>query len=303
MSTLSNFHNAITDQTVCLDDLERELALMEAATAFVVPSSSLYKNDTPQPIVVKLSTNGQALTGDLSVAVQDAGGTAQPDVHYTFSPATIVFPAGSADGMTRSVTVTPIPSAITADKTASIKLNPGKLGTVSRHDVTIKPTWCYEFTFENGLESWQIDTFYNCTATLTNGAIRAEGTDTSPCGGNSSGQWFNIFAVATFQFSQPTFIQEITVWGKWGASGSRPAVAGVLVIALNGYENDLGQSAANSTPNTEYEYTRTINSTLTQVWLRAQAYRISSPTTGYAEITRVRVRGTGTNPFSANNCA
>jgi hypothetical protein len=130
-TTLSNLDNLIEQLENCAEE-------QAATVAFITAGSSMSKHDAPRDILVKLYTaGGQPLQSAVEIDVEDAGGTAQPGVHYTFSPPSVEFLAGSENGDTRPVTVTPIPSALSADKTAILKLNPGKPGTIAQHQVEI----------------------------------------------------------------------------------------------------------------------------------------------------------------------
>lgn len=140
--TLTNLDALISQ----LEDCAEEQA---STVAFVSDKSSMSTDDAPKNILVKLYTaGGQPLQSAVTINVQDGGGTAQPGVHYKFSPSSIQFPVNSPDGATQSVTVTPISGAITSDKTAILKVKPGKLGTIAKHELEITTEkWGYHWDF------------------------------------------------------------------------------------------------------------------------------------------------------------
>lgn len=144
-TTLASLDAVIAELEDCEVEQSRTVAFISAS------SNPIPKSGDPLPITLKLYTaGGQPLASDLSIDVQNAGGSAEPGVHYTLSPTTVVFPAGSADGTLKTVTLTPISGTeFNGDKTAILGLNPGKLGTINKHTVEIEDTWCHEFDFVN----------------------------------------------------------------------------------------------------------------------------------------------------------
>ena len=279
--------NLINDINTALDTLNgtspndgvipqlQELVEQEQQTvAFITPSSSMYKEDAPQQILVKLYTNGQPLTSDLSVSVQDAGGSAQPNVHYTFSPATVVFPSGSGDGTTKPVTVTPIASAITSNKIAALKLNPGKLGTIAKHEVTVKAVWCYTFDFTVDDGGW-------VNVTPNGRGVYVAGQGWRGTGGGQPTE--RIVIEKTFSTIKITEI-EATIYND--ATGSNHNEL---------WFNGTNRASNNNTGSQILTWNGSENGSSVRLDLEGNANAV-------AYISQVVIRGENGNPFGAANC-
>jgi hypothetical protein len=262
--------NGTTTVSGVIPALQVLIAQEQAAIAFTTAASTVYKTDGSRQIAVKLYTaGGQPLASPLTINLNKSG-TAQLNTHYTLSPSSITFPANSADGAIQNLTFTPIPSAITAEKVATLTLNPGKLGTIARHDVSLKAGWCYVFDFTANNGGWTI-------------RDPGEGIYSSGAWRHGSENRLVIQKAINTTLKRVELALDYTYIGGFSQILTRGADGNPVF-----YHNPNPGSVSNFTATWTGE--QVLNETFEiHIW-------------GHTVVRSIKLEGLGTNPFGSNNC-
>lgn len=109
-----------------VDDVQLYGSAVPAPTATVTAGSDVVLVDpgeTAQVPVVLTTTDGQPLTGDVTVAYANGAGTAVAGTHYDAFAGTLTFPAGTASGSTQTIdVVTHATAAVDDARTVGVDL-------------------------------------------------------------------------------------------------------------------------------------------------------------------------------------
>lgn len=107
-----------------VDDVQLYGTALPVPTARVAPVQDVYLVDpgeTAQVVVRLTTTDGEPLTGPVTVTYADTAGTAEAGTHYTPVAGTLTFDAGTVSGSEQTVDVTTLATA-TVDDSRSLEL-------------------------------------------------------------------------------------------------------------------------------------------------------------------------------------